>query len=227
LAALMSGLASAQPTVAGEKRFVPYLSDSSLIEDASEREAVVRAAAAATEDAARGDYDDTDASEIEAAGTHQMSDDDAGLVEPRAKRAKGSAVASWTKAVILATAVVVIGAFAWYAAQRFAGPKHAEIKFAAVAWLIGMGTASAMVVRGRHGAAAKILSGLAAVLAIVLGKALILCYPQVAAELTATVEPAQLARAFARLALKPMDGVFAAVAIMGSTARFILAQRDA
>jgi hypothetical protein len=224
---MMGGWASAQPTVAGEKRFVPYLSDSSLIEDASEREAVDRAAA----DARNADQnDDADATATEAAGVHGVSDDRGADVAdapaPRAKRAEGPAVVSWTKAVILAAAVVVIGAFAWFAAERFAGPKHAEIKFAAVAWLIGMGTASAMVVRGRHGAAAKILAALAAVLAIVLGKALILCYPQVAAELTASVEPAQLARTFARLALKPMDSVFAAVAIMGSAARFVLAQRD-
>ena len=134
---------------------------------------------------------------------------------------------SWTKAFVLAAAVIVIGAFAWYAADRFAGAKHAEIKFGAVAWVIGMGTASAMVVRGRHGAAAKVVAALAAIVAIVLGKALILCYPQIAAELTASVEPAQLARAFVRLALKPLDGVFAAVAVMGSVARFVLAQRDA
>jgi len=223
----MGGWASAQPTVAGEKRFVPYLADASLIEDSDERDAVERAAAAART-APR--YDDAAATATEAAA-HEVSDDvgaddDADVSEPRAPRAEGPAVVSWTKAVILAAAVVVIGAFAWYAAERFAGPKHAEIKFSVVAWLVGMGTASAMVVRGRHGAAAKIVAAMAAVLAIVMGKALILCYPQIAAELTASVEPGQLARAFARLAIKPMDSVFAAVAVMGSVARFILAGRD-
>jgi hypothetical protein len=136
-------------------------------------------------------------------------------------------VTAWTKAVILAAAILVIGGFAWYAAQRFVGPKHAEIKFAVVAWLIGMCTASAMLAAGRHGAAAKILSALAAILAVVLGKALILCYPELPAELMASVgDPARCARTFARLAFKPIDGLFAAVAIMGSAARFILAQRD-
>ena len=220
----MGGWAAAQPTVTGEKRFVPYLSDPTLLDDSPpQREDVPPADAAAAEGGTEFDGDG-DAAANDIVGAH--GDDGQLSAKPRVRRGQGPVV-SWTKALILAAAVVVIGAFAWYAAQRFVGPKHAEIKFAAVAWLIGMGTATAMVVRGRHGAVAKIVSALAAILAIVLGKALIVCYPEVAAELMrAAADPAQAARAFARLAVKPMDSVFAAVAIMGSAARFILAGRE-
>ena len=137
------------------------------------------------------------------------------------------ALASWIKALILSAAIIVIGAFAWYAADRFVGPDQWIVKFSLIAWLIGMGTATAMIGAGRTGAAGKIMSALAAMLAIVLGKALMLRYPELPPELVHFADPAQWARDFARmLALKPIDGLFAALTIMGSAVRFVLSQRE-
>jgi hypothetical protein len=143
------------------------------------------------------------------------------------KRKQGAgAVTSWTKSLILATAIIVIGAFAWYAGQRFIGPAQWIVKFSVIAWLIGMGMASAMLSASREGAIAKTLAGLTAIIAIVLGKALILAYPVLPPELMLPADPAQWARAFARLAFQPIDGLFAALAIMGCAARFILSERE-
>jgi hypothetical protein len=138
-----------------------------------------------------------------------------------------SAGASWSKAVVLAAAVVVIGAFAWLVAERIGGVRQWWIvKFACVAWLIGMATATAMLSSGRAGAVAKMLSILAAALAIVLGKALILCLPQVPAELMQFDDVRTWAQTFAKLAFIPVDPLFFAMAVTGSTVRFMLSKRD-
>ncbi|MEO6435552.1 MAG: hypothetical protein ABIP55_07290 [Tepidisphaeraceae bacterium] len=142
-----------------------------------------------------------------------------------AREPNQSRAASWLKAMILAAAVVVIGAFAWYVVDRV-GERLWVVKLSVVAWLIGMGTASAMISAGRTCAGSKILSALAAILAIVLGKALIVCLPQLPAELASIADPQQWARAFARLAFKPVDPLFLAMAITGSAVRFILSKRD-
>ena len=138
-----------------------------------------------------------------------------------------SAGASWSKAVVLAAAVVVIGAFAWLVADRIGGVRQWWIvKFACVGWLIGMATATAMLSSGREGPLAKMLSIVAAALAIVLGKALILCLPQVPAELMHFRDAHEWARTFAKLAFIPVDPLFFAMAVTGSTVRFMLSKRD-
>ena len=197
---------------------MPYLSDPSLLDDEAERDAAAtRAKLAAT----RRIIDDDDG-EINRNGDEAAGEEE---VEPRVKPEQGP-VKSWPKTLILTAAIIVIGAFAWYAAERFVGPNQWIVKFSIIAWLIGMGTATALIGAGRTGAAAKIVAALAAIVAIVLGKALILRYPELPPELMQFADPAQWARDFARLAIKPIDGLFGALAIMGSMARFILSQRD-
>jgi hypothetical protein len=219
-----------------QSAFVPYLADPSFLDDdASERAAAAaeqrataeRAAAAKRRAAARikalgNDDEDEDAdSDFSDA---QESQDAVTDTPPAPKH--GGAVASWTKALILTAATVVIGAFAWYAAERFIGPSQWIIKFSCVAWIIGMVTATAMLHTARTGPAAKLLASLAALLAIVLGKALILCHPELPPELAHFTNAPELARTFAHLAFKPIDGLFAALTVMGLAARFILSGRD-
>jgi hypothetical protein len=227
-----SGWAPTPPSESsGGKHFVPYLSDPSFLDDAEERDAAAakRKALAATrriiDDDPNDDHHingDGDHAADENAADENATDENA---EPRGKPKQGP-VTSWTKALILTAAIIVIGAFTWYAAERFVGPNQWVVKFSIIAWLIGMGTATAMIGAGRTGAAGKIVSALAAILAIVLGKALILRYPELPPELMQFADPAQWARDFARLALKPIDGLFAALAIVGIAVRFILSQRE-
>ena len=139
----------------------------------------------------------------------------------RARPHSSGAMASWTKAFILAAAIVVIGAFAWVVAERFGGQKYWVVKFACVAFLTGMATATAVINAGRTGSSAKLIAVLAAVLAVVLGKTLLLCTPQVPAELLVT-DVQQWLRTFVKLAFRPVDPLFIAVAMTGSAIRFIL-----
>ena len=141
---------------------------------------------------------------------------------PRRQRPHGSgALASWTKAFILAAAIVVIGAFAWIVAERFGGQKYWVVKFACVAFLTGMATATAVINAGRTGSGGKLIAVLAAVLAVVLGKTLLLCTPQIPVELLVT-DVQQWLRTFVKLAFRPVDPLFIAVAMTGSAIRFIL-----
>jgi hypothetical protein len=201
--------------VAGEKRFVPYLLGSVINDDGAA-------------DEHDNDHDNDNENENEndgdgdGDGDDAVTDDDAATLVNR----KQGPFTSWTKALILTAATILISAFAWYAAERFVGRSQWIIKFSAIAWLIGMGTASAMIGARRSGAAGKIVAVLAAIVAIVLGKALILGYPELPPELMHAADPTQWGRDFARLAFKPIDGLFAGLVIMGSAARFILSQRD-
>ena len=219
-----------------QSHFVPYLSDPTLLDDdaterataAEQRATAERAAAAKRRAAARiraleSDQEDEN-SDSDADGGDMQDSDDARADSSAPTR---GAFALWTKALILTAAIVVIGAFAWYAAERFVGPSQWIIKFSCIAWMIGMCTASAMLHAGRTGPAAKLLAILAGVLAIVLGKALILCRPELPPELMHFTNAPELARTFAHLAFKPIDGLFAALTVMGLAARFILAGRDA
>ena len=222
-----------------QSAFVPYLSDPSFLDDdageraaaaAEQRATAERTAAAKRRAAARIRALDTDEDENPDSdfGDKAQATDTAATDAPPAPApapARG-AVASWTKALILTSAIVVIGAFAWYAAERFVGPTQWIIKFSCVAWLLGMGTATAMLHAARTGPAAKLLAALAAVLAIVLGKALILCHPDLPPQLAHFTNAPELARTFAHLAFKPIDGLFAGLTVMGLAARFILSGRD-
>jgi hypothetical protein len=220
-----------------QSTFVPYLSDPSFLDDtageraaaaAEQRATAERTAAAKRRAAARIRALETDDDENPEAdfGDKTKAIDTAAADAPPAPTATRGAVASWTKALILTAAIVVIGAFAWYAAERFVGPTQWIVKFSCVAWLMGMGTATAMLHAARTGPAAKILAALAAVLAIVLGKALIICHPELPPQLAHFTNAPELARTFAQLAFKPLDGLFAALTIMGLAARFILSGRD-
>ena len=150
---------------------------------------------------------------------------DGGAAEPRAPRNQGR-VTSWTKALILSAAIVFIGVFAWYGVERFVGRRNWVVNYSVIAGLIGMGTASAMISAGRTGWAAKIVSVLSAFVAIVLGKALVLCAGGLPPELTQHADPARWAEAFARLAFKPIDGLFAAIVTIGIAVRFILSEEN-
>jgi hypothetical protein len=206
---------------------VPYLSDPSLLDDGDERAAAAKRAAIA---ATRRIVDDDENLDRDADADADGDPDAETSFEESAQSSNKTmqgAVTSWTKALILSAAIIVIGAFAWYAADRFVGPDRWIVKFSLIAWLIGMGTATAMIGAGRRGAAGKIMSALAAMLAIVIGKALVLRYPELPPELMHFADPIQWARDFGRmLALKPIDGLFAALTIMGAMARFILSQRE-
>jgi hypothetical protein len=229
-----SGWAPQPPSdSSGGKRFVPYLSDPSLLDDPEERAAATkRKALAATRRIIDDDPNDDNDIDRDRAAAAAADDEDVVAAaaaeedaEPRRKTKQG-AVTSWTKALILSAAIIVIGAFAWYAVERFIGPDQWVVKFSAIALLIGMMTATAMIGAGRTGAAGKIVAALAAMLAIVCGKALILRYPEFPPELMHFADPAQWARDFARLAFKPIDGLFAGLAIVGIAVRFILSQRE-
>jgi len=201
---------------------VPYLSDPSLLDDGDENAAAAkRKAIAATRRIV--DDDDSDPQSLDGDAEEGSIVDEGATAR---NESKSGPLTSWTKALILSTAIIVIGAFTWYAAERFVGPNQWIVKFSTIAWLIGMGTATAMIGAGRIGATGKIVAALAAMVAIVLGKALILRYPELPPELMQFADPAQWARDFARLAIKPIDGLFAALTIMGAMARFILSQRE-
>ena len=205
-----------------ESGFRPYLSDPSFLDDDADaddqpsRKSRRRRGKVADDEINR---DHADSAENENITDAAAGDNDS--CGPNARP-----IASWTKALILTAAMVVIGAFAWFAAERFVGASQWIIKFSCVAWLIGMATATAMLGANRTGVAAKLLGALAAVLAIALGKALLLCHPDLAPELSHFTTVPDLARTFAQLAIKPIDGLFAALAVMGLAARFILSARE-
>ncbi len=112
-------------------------------------------------------------------------------------------------------AVAVIGAFAWYLVVRFGGERAWIVKRSIAAWVIGMASAGVMAGAGRRGAAGRIASALAAIVAIALGQMLAV----VLIELPPDAAPAPLlARAF-----DVVDPLFYALAVAGSTALFLLA----
>lgn len=142
---------------------------------------------------------------------------------PRFARA-GSGAAGFVKALILTAAVAVIGAFAWYLMARFGGRAQWVVKFASLSLLIGVGTATAMIGgSGRRGAGVKLAAVLAAVGAIVMGKALVVLLLQLPQEAGGPPDPKQWGRLILS-AFNAVDPLFFAMAVAGSAVRFILAR---
>jgi hypothetical protein len=125
------------------------------------------------------------------------------------------------KSLILLAGGCVIAAFAWYALVRFGGEHEWIIKRSAGAWLVGMTTASVMLSAGRFRAGAKIVSALGAILAIVIGQALVIALTNPALPLNGQACLQLLVSSNHFGAILPLA---IALATAGSTARFILSR---
>jgi hypothetical protein len=125
------------------------------------------------------------------------------------------------KSLILLAGGCVIAAFAWYALVRFGGEHEWIIKRSAGAWLVGMMTASVMLSAGRFRAGAKIVSAFAAILAIVIGQALVIALTTPALPLNGQACLQLLVSSNHFGAILPLA---VALATAGSTARFILSR---
>ena len=128
---------------------------------------------------------------------------------------------NWLKSLILLAGGCVIAAFAWYALVRFGGEQEWIVKRSAGAWLVGMTTASVMLSAGRFRAGAKIVSAFGAILAIVLGQALVIALTMPALPLNAPACVQLLVSSNHFGAILPLA---IALATAGSTARFIIAR---
>jgi hypothetical protein len=149
---------------------------------------------------------------------------DTSAVEPARDGEKGGATAC-VKTIILTAAATFIAAFAWYLTDRFTGAGGQWIvKYSAVAMLMGMGTATAVIGgSGRRGAGANVAAAFAAMIAIVLGKLLIVVLTQLPQQPSSAADAAQLGRLIAGT-FGYVDPLFFAVAAVGSAVRFILAR---
>jgi hypothetical protein len=133
--------------------------------------------------------------------------------------------AAYVKTFILTAATMFIAAFAWYLTGRFTGTGGQWIvKYSAVALLVGMATATAVIGgSGRRGAGATVAAAMTAMLAIVIGKLLIVALTQLPQQAPAGGDAAQFARLVSG-AFTLVDPLFFAVAAIGSAIRFILAR---
>jgi len=129
------------------------------------------------------------------------------------------------KTFILTSAAAFIGAFAWYLTDRFAGGGAQWIvKFSCVAFLMGMGTATAVIGgSGRRGPGANVAAALAGMSAIALGKLLVVALVQLPQVTGGATDAAQVIR-LVTASFGYVDPLFFAVAAVGSAVRFILAR---
>jgi hypothetical protein len=128
------------------------------------------------------------------------------------------------KSFILLAAVAVIGAFGWFAVVHYGGAKSWIVKQSVVAGVIGFLAASVVLAAGGRGVMAKLASVVAALIAIVLGKAMVVAL----IDADPGAVPAHDVRAwvsfFAGHAFNVIDVLFAAIAVTGAAIRFILAR---
>ena len=128
------------------------------------------------------------------------------------------------KSFILLAAVAVIGAFGWFAVVHYGGGKSWIVKQSVVAGVIGFLAASVVLAAGGRGMMAKVASVIAALMAIVVGKALVVAL----IDADPGAVPAHDVRAwmsfFASHAFNVIDALFAAIAVTGAAIRFILAR---
>ena len=128
------------------------------------------------------------------------------------------------KSFILLAAVAVIGAFGWFAVVHYGGAKSWIVKQSVVAGIIGFLAASVVLAAGGRGVMAKLASVVAALIAIVLGKAMVVALIDADPGAVPAHDVWAWVSFFAGHAFNVIDMLFAAIAVTGAAIRFILAR---